>query len=34
MEVGDSDPCKYLGRVMDSYGLKREADGKITLPSG
>ncbi len=34
MEVGDSDPCKYLGRVMDSYGLKREADGRITLPSG
>ena len=34
MEVGDSDPCKYLGRVMDSYGLKREGDGKITLPSG
>jgi len=34
IEVGDSDPCKYLGRVMDSYGLKREADGKITLPNG
>jgi len=34
MEVRDSDPCKYLGRVMDSYGLKREADGKIKLPNG
>jgi hypothetical protein len=34
IEVGDSDPCKYLGRVMDSYGLKREGDGKITLPNG
>jgi hypothetical protein len=32
IEVGDSDPCKYLGRVMDSYELKREGDGKIVLP--
>ena len=34
IEVGDSDPCKYLGRVMDSYELKREGDGKIVLPNG
>jgi hypothetical protein len=33
LEVGDSDVCKYIGRVLDSYGVKREAE-KITLPSG
>jgi hypothetical protein len=33
LNVGDSDVCKYIGKVLDSYELKRESE-KITLPSG
>jgi hypothetical protein len=33
MEVGESDVCQYIGRVLDSYGLKRESE-KIKLPTG
>jgi hypothetical protein len=33
IEVGDSDVCKYIGRVLNSYGIKREGK-KTTLPSG
>jgi len=33
LEVGESDVCQYIGRILDSYGLKRESE-KIKLPTG
>jgi hypothetical protein len=33
LEVGQNDVCQYIGRVLDSYGLKRESE-KIKLPTG
>jgi len=33
-EVGESDPCGYVGKVLDSFGLKRDSSERVVLASG
>jgi hypothetical protein len=33
-EVGESDPCGYVGKVLDSFGLKRDSNERVVLASG
>ena len=33
-EVGESDPCGYVGKVLGSFGLKRDSSERVVLASG
>jgi hypothetical protein len=33
-EVGESDPCKYVGKILSSFGLERDSSERVILSDG